>query len=187
MSDHARPWHRGSVFGDGHRMPMDRERRAVWKARVEIHRRAGRLTDAGSYVALALLRRLGTDGRCDPSHQTLADDSGKSVDTVKRALKAMQKLGMIDWARRVCREGSRVWQTSNSYLLWLSQSVFRCEGDSARETRKVKFNIVLPKEPTDRVVFDVPTEDRLNALQALAKVAQRRLAAIWKGRVGADA
>jgi hypothetical protein len=31
-------------------------------------------------------------------------------------------------------------------------------------------------------VFDVPTEDRLNALQALAEVAQRRLAAIWKGR-----
>ena len=137
MSDHPRPWHRGSVFGDGHRMPMDRERRAVWKARVEIHRRAGRLTDAGSYVALALLRRLATDGRCDPSHATLADDSGKSVDTVKRALKAMQKLGMIDWARRICREGSRVWQTSNSYLLWLSQPVFRCEGDSARETRRI--------------------------------------------------
>jgi hypothetical protein len=118
-------------------MPMDRERRAVWKARVEIHRRAGRLTDAGSYVALALLRRLGVDGRCDPSHQTLADDSGKSVDTVKRALKAMQALGMIDWARRVCREGARVWQTSNSYLLWLSQPPFRCEGDSARETRRI--------------------------------------------------
>jgi len=184
MSDHPRPWHRGSVFGDGHRMPMDRERRAVWKARVGIRRRAGRLTDAGSYVALALLRRLGVDGRCDPSHQTLADDSGKSVDTVKRALKAMQALGMIDWARRVCREGARVWQTSNSYLLWLSQPVFRCEADSAPETRKVKFNIGLPKDPTDRVVFDVPTEDRLNALQALAEVAKHRLAAIWKGRVG---
>src|SRR6476620_6075211 len=126
MSDHPRPWHRGSVFGDGHRMPMDRERRAVWKARVESHRRAGRLSDAGSYVALALLRRLGTDRRCDPSHATLADDSGKSVDTVKRALKAMQALGLVDWARRLCREGSRVWQMSNSYLLWLSQSVFRC-------------------------------------------------------------
>src|SRR3954464_6471388 len=72
MSDHPRPWHRGSVFGDGHRVPMDRERRAVWKARVEIHCRAGRITDGYSYVALALLKRLGTDGRCDPSHQTLA-------------------------------------------------------------------------------------------------------------------
>src|SRR5689334_13188083 len=63
MSDHPRPWHRGSVFGDGHRVPMDRERRAVWKARVEIHRRAGRITDGFSYVALALLKFLGADGR----------------------------------------------------------------------------------------------------------------------------
>ena len=148
---------------------------------MEIHRRAGRLTDAGSYVALALLRRLGADGRCDPSHQTLADDSGKSIDTVKRALKAMQALGMIDWARRVCREGSRVWQTSNSYLLRLGQEAFCCEGDSARETRRIDLIKALPDE---RRVFDVPTEDRMNALQALAEVAQRRLAAIWQGRVG---
>src|SRR3954464_13698328 len=117
MSTHPRPWRRGSVFGDGHRVPMDRERRAVWKARVEIHRRAGRITDGHSYVALALLKRLGTDGRCDPSHQTLADDSGESVDTVKRALKALHRLGMIDWLGRVCRGGRRGWQQSNSSLL----------------------------------------------------------------------
>jgi hypothetical protein len=38
--------------------------------------------------------------------------------------------------------------------------------------------------PDERRVFDVPTEDRLNALQALAEVAQRRLTAIWQGRAG---
>ena len=38
----------------------------------------------------------------------------------------------------------------------------------------------LLQEPADKVVFDVPTEDRLNALQALAEVARRRLAAIWQ-------
>ena len=68
---HPRPWHRHSVFGDGPRVPMCRERRAVWKARIEIHRRAGRITDGEAYVGLALLKRLGQDGRCDPSHQTL--------------------------------------------------------------------------------------------------------------------
>lgn len=52
------------------------ERKAVWKASIELHRCAGRITDAASYVALALLKRLGQDGRCDPSHQALADDSG---------------------------------------------------------------------------------------------------------------
>ena len=178
MSNHPRPWHRGSVFGDGHRVPLDREQRAVWKARVEIHRRAGRLTDAGSYVALALLKRLGQDGRCDPSHQTLADDSGKSIDTVKRTLKDMQGLGMIDWAMRVCRAGRRVWQTSNSYLLRLGQAAFRCEAGSARGTRRLEILRVLPKEPTDRVVFDVPTADRLAALAALQDVGRRRAAAL---------
>src|SRR3954453_20816677 len=165
MSNHPRPWHRGSIFGDGHRVPMDREHRAVWKARVEIHRKAGRITDGGSYVALALIKRLGTDGRCDPSHQTLSDDSGESIDTVKRALKALYVLGMVDWARRLIRAGVKVWQTSNSYLLALGQAAVlpggRCEADSALETTKVRFNKDLPKDPADRRVFDVPTEDRL--------------------------
>jgi len=53
---------------------------------------------------------------------------------------------------------------------WLSRPDARC--------------ITVHPIPLDRVVFDVPTEDRLNALQALAEVAQRRLAAIWKGRAG---
>ena len=88
---------------------------------------------------------------------------------------------MIDWARRICRQGSRVWQTSNSYLLRLGRAAFCCEDDSARETRRIDLIKALPDE---RRVFDVPTEDRLNALQALAEVAQRRLAAIWKGKGG---
>lgn len=183
MSNHPRPWHRGSVFGDGHRVPMDRERRAVWKARVEIHRRSGALTDGMSYVALALIKRLGKDGQCDPSHETLHNDSGESIDTVKRTLKTLHCLGMVDWARRLIRAGARVWQTSNSYLLGLGQAATlpggRCEDDSAPETPKVRINKGLPKDPADRRVFDVPTEDRLAALAALADVAQRRLQALW--------
>jgi hypothetical protein len=182
MSNHPRPWHRGSVFGDGHRVPMDREKRAVWKARVEIHRRAGRITDGWSYVALALLRRLGSDGRCDPSHETLSDDSGESEDTVKKALKALYGLGMVDWLRRLIREGTQVRQTSNSYMLTFGQTSVlpsaRCEGDSARGTTKVEIYKGLPKDPTDRRVFDVPTEDRLRALAALQEAGRRRAVAL---------
>jgi Helix-turn-helix domain len=189
MSNHLRPWHRGSIFGDGHRMPMDRERRAVWKARVEIWRRGGALTDGMSYVALALIKRLGADGRCDPSHQTLADDSGESIDTVKRALKALHGLGLVDWLRRLIREGTRVRQMSNSYFLTLGQPVNpvlalakklagRCEGDSARGTTKCEINRARPKDPADRRVFDVPTEDRLSALAALQDAGRRRAGAL---------
>jgi hypothetical protein len=83
-----------------------------------------------------------------------------------------------------CRGGKGLGspQTRNSgYLIQLGRAVFRCEADSARETRRIDLIKALPDE---RRVFDVPTEDRLNALQALAEVAQRRLAAIWQGRVG---
>ena len=160
-----------------------------WKARVEIWRRGGALTDGMSYVALALIKRLGADGRCDPSHQTLADDSGESIDTVKRALKALHGLGLVDWLRRVIREGMRVRQMSNSYLLTLGQPVNpvlalakklagRCEADSARGTTKCEIYKGLPKDPADRRVFDVPTEDRLKALAALQDAGRRRAAAL---------
>jgi hypothetical protein len=63
------PWHRDSVFDDGPRHPLCRERRVVWKARIDLFRRAGRVTNGEPYVGQALLKRLGQDGRWDPSHQ----------------------------------------------------------------------------------------------------------------------
>jgi hypothetical protein len=59
-TSHPRPWHRDSTFGHGPRIPMCRERRAVWKARIDIQRRAGRVTDGEAYVGQALLKRLGS-------------------------------------------------------------------------------------------------------------------------------
>ncbi|MFL5284609.1 MAG: hypothetical protein ACJ8AW_27380 [Rhodopila sp.] len=133
-------------------------------------------------MALALLKRLGADGRCDPSHQTLSADSGESPDTVKKALKALYGLGMDDWLRRLIREGTQVRQTSNSYLLTLGNPAVlpavRCEVDSARETRKLDLDRKLPKDPLDRRVFDVSTEDRLNALAALQDAGRRRAEAL---------
>jgi hypothetical protein len=45
---------------------------AQWKARVGFLRRAGKLTALHAEIALALARRLGVDGRLDPSHATIA-------------------------------------------------------------------------------------------------------------------
>jgi DNA-binding transcriptional MocR family regulator len=119
---------------------MDRERRAVWQARIDIHRRAGRITDGEAYVGRALIKRLGQDGRCDPSQTTLANDSGESLSTVKRALKALDGLGMVSWVRRLIREGWRAVQTSNAYLLTLGKSAeiprVRCEVQTARAIPK---------------------------------------------------
>jgi hypothetical protein len=140
---HPRPWRKNSIFGDGPRIPLCRERRAQWKARVEFSRRAGRITSGASFVALALLQRLGQDGRCDPSHQTLADDSGESVSTVKRALKALagRACGLVSWVRRLARAGNSVRQTSSAYQLTLGDqprfSTGRSECQSGRQTKSL--------------------------------------------------
>jgi hypothetical protein len=45
-------------------------------------------------VGEALIRHLGADGRRDPSHQMLADDSSESLSTVKRALEVLRGCGL---------------------------------------------------------------------------------------------
>ena len=173
---HPRPWHRNSVFGPGPRLPLCRERRAVWKARVELARRAGRVTDGEAYVGQALLKRLGQDGRCDPSHQTLADDSGESVSTVQRALKAFYACGLVSWVRRLWRNSIRVSQDTNAYLLTLGEPPkipqVRCEGQFGRETGSVdKSTGLLPVLP--RSVAEIATAQA--ALAARRRAIEARL------------
>jgi AraC-like DNA-binding protein len=139
----ARPWHTGSVFGAGHRRPLDREQRARFRFLVNAHRRARRLTPHCELIGNALVRRLGTDGQCDPSHETIAADVGCSERTVRRALEAMRGLGLVLWQRRIVRDGWRTSQTSNAYVLVPSTTTNlpaiqprRCGGQSDRAIPK---------------------------------------------------
>jgi hypothetical protein len=139
---HSRPWHRDSLFGDGPRRPLDREQRAVWRARLDLHRRAGRITALHALVGLALARRLGTDGRLDPSHDTIADDTGCSARTVRRALAALAGCGLARWTRRLVRDGWRAVQASSAYeLLTGAPASVPCDGQDGRETRKTRFSL----------------------------------------------
>ena len=94
MPTHPRPWHRGGLFGDGlacrsiaNAAPgsgsccMPTFTRAGYPGRAR--RRGG------------LAARLSVDGRCDPSHDTLAADSGVSARTVRRATDTMRGLGLV--------------------------------------------------------------------------------------------
>ena len=139
---HPRPWHRGSLFVDGPRLPRDREQRARFRFLVRCHLQARRITHAAAGVAEALLRRLGTDGQCDPCHATLAADAACSERTVRRATTAMLGLGLLSWQRRLVRDGWRAAQTSNAYCLLDGASVPMpaCGGQSGRETRR-KMNL----------------------------------------------
>lgn len=135
---HPRPWHRNSEFGPGPRVPLCRERRAQWRARLDLHRRAGRVTALHAEVGRALLRRLAEDGRCDPAHDTLAADAGCSTRTVRRALAALAGCGLVRWVQRLVRDGWRAAQTSNAYALAVGEPAPlpapRCGGQSGRGT-----------------------------------------------------
>ena len=136
---HPRPWRRGSLFVAGPRVPLDREQRAVWRARLELARRAGRIAALHLLVGTALIRRLGQNGRLDPSHQTIAADAGCSPRTVRRALAALANCGLLRWVRRLVRAGWRAEQTSNAYELLTPATLARCDGQTGRETRKQSF------------------------------------------------
>jgi hypothetical protein len=179
MSSHPRPWHRQSIYGPGPRIPRDREQRARFRYLVRAHLQARRLTHAAAAVAEALLRRLGTDGQCDPVHDTLAADAACSARTVRRACASMLALGLLSWQRRLARNGWRAEQTSNAYCLLIGSSqLFQpgvstnaCGGQSGLQIRR-KMN--LPSVTPD-----------LHAVAAAQAALARRRAAI-EGRLLAN-
>jgi hypothetical protein len=142
------------VFGDGPRRPLDREQRARFRYLLTAHRRARRLTPTAELIGTTLVRRLGQDGQPDPAHEPIAEDVGCCSRTVRRALEAMRTLGLLLWQRRLVRDGWRVSQTSNAYLLALTASpaeirVPRCDGQSGRQTSKIDFISVPQASPAE--------------------------------------
>ncbi len=167
---HPRPWHTGSIFGEGYRRSLDREQRARVHYLLAAHRRAGRLTPHAELVGKTLVRRLGVDGRCDPSHETIAADVGCSARTVRRATVSLRGVGLLRWQTRLVRAKWRAEQTSNAYELIptlmippnppLKRKADRCGGQDGRETR---------------ILIDSRAQE--GAREALARVAAERQAA----------
>lgn len=147
---HPRPWHARSVFGPGPRRPLDRDHRARFKFLLRAHGRAGRIPSKQERVGESLLKRLGTNGQCDPTHDTLADDAGCNERTVRRALDTLKGLGLVLWANRLIRDGWRTSQTSNAYLLVPAETgttlptfpASRCGGHSGRQTLQESFTLL---------------------------------------------
>ena len=173
---HPRPYHAGSLFGDGPRRPLDREQRARFKFLLNAHYRSRHITPKGEKVGAALLKRLSVDGRCDPSHQTIADDAGCDERTVRRSLDAMKAIGLVMWQRRIVRAGWRTSQTSNAYVLAPSGVAnppgirgIRTGGQSDRLTRKKAFSSM------QQLPMLVSDEDRMAAQAALTRIAAQRM------------
>jgi hypothetical protein len=141
-------WHRHSLFGAGPRRPLNREARARFRYLLNAHRRARRITPLAEHIGTALLKRLSVDGQCDPSHDTLAADVGCSARTVRRAIVALRRLGLVGWQQRIIRAGWRVLQTSSAYVLAAAgtppAAPIRTGGQSVPPIRKLDIRPMSP-------------------------------------------
>src|SRR3954463_13382278 len=170
---HAYPrcaWHHDSVFGDGPRQPLNRDERARYKFLLKAHFNAGRIPRACRDIGLALLKRLGSTGRCDPSHATLAEDAGcQAAKTAERATAALKALGLLSWARRLVRTSATCWrvqQTSNQYCLLPSLASLNAPHRGDRQ--KVCETISFDKSKESSFVPLFSDEERTAGLAALA-------------------
>ena len=182
---HPRPWHRGSLFGDGPRQALSYDQRRTWEARVEAERHAGNLPAEQANVAKALLKRLGEDGRCDPSYATLAADSGTSARTVGRAVHRLRELKLLAWEQRVVRRpwpaggkgATRAEQTSNAYLFLLPT-----EPIAAPTSRPVQPRLRLPncggqvgrETPLEVILAQLPTFTEAERREQDARMTARK-------------
>jgi len=96
-------------------------------------------------VGLALLKRLGTDGQCDPCYDTLGADAGCSARTARRATASLRDLGLLSWQCRLTRTEWRAEQTSNQYELLTTAAPMLlspcCGGQNVRETRFISTQL----------------------------------------------
>jgi hypothetical protein len=139
---------------------------------VKLHARGNRISDKGEKVALALLKRHGPDGRCDPTQATLAADAGCKERTVRRANDRLLELKLLTWQTRIVRDGWRVSQTSNAYQLLPSEVVHipatppnPCGGQNVRQTSSLDKS---------RELLSLPTASAREVATAKAALAERR-------------
>lgn len=156
LPNHLRP-RREKVFGDGPRVPLDREA----KLRIKVHARgllqrtqAGKAYGVITAKALAVLDALlwgfhnAKSGQCDPSYDTIATKAGCARSTVALAIKALELAGVLTWINRITRERVpeldlfgkwayrwRLIRRSNAYLFRDPKTAARPGASSKSENR----------------------------------------------------
>jgi hypothetical protein len=113
----ATGYHHRATFAEGPRRPLTKREKAEAKARFDhIRRTEPGFTPHHVIVLSWLVDRVGYDGRCDPSHATIAEATGISISTVKRAIQRAVELGIMTSTMRLIRAGGRVLQRTCAYL-----------------------------------------------------------------------
>ena len=155
---------REKVFGDGPRLPLDREAKVrimhlarALKRKTETGKHYGTLT--GKFVdvlhAMLWLIHDGRSGQCNPAYETIADKAACARSTIWEAIKALESAGILSWVNRITRIRERdtdlfgrsiwVWRvvrTSNAYT-------FR--DPKAPQRRGIASKSEFPAGPPDKV------------------------------------
>lgn len=159
--DHPNPWHREAQHGEPSRRPLSPDERQWFRDALDDAHDAGRITRNHIAVGCKLLRHLGSDGQCNPSHETLAGDAKVGLTTVKEALGRLEALGLVTWTQCLAlveapEAGVKVRrpvQTSNAYCLHppprRSPAPVGVDFGCAYEVgnRRESPSLILPKKP----------------------------------------
>lgn len=175
-----RRWRKDSEFGDGPRVPLDREQRAVFRARLKMraYRQVGRLTVTASDIGRILVDMLGDGGRLDPSIATLATLAGVDPTTVVRALARLRECGLVTWVRRLVRDGNRVEQTSNAYVLTVPGTPDLHFAQGVRLRFKSTTCRAVERMRGARLDDQEAQENAVRQLEPVARIRERRNAAL---------
>jgi hypothetical protein len=171
----AQGYRRNATFDEGPRRPLTRREKGEIKDKIEIEGLQGRLTALHVRILRWIVDRVGYDGRCDPSEETIAQNTGSSVATVKRAKERAKELGLMAWTMRIIRVGARVLQRTCAYIFGQPEKPQDPPEMSVAQSERV------PRIFDSHSFLLVPTAEQKAAEAALA----RRRAAIetrWLGK-----
>ena len=137
LANHLRP-RREKLFGEGPRLPLDREAKVritrlaeALSRRTEKGKHYGVLTGKFVAVCRAMLWLIhdSKSGQCTPSYETIAAKAACARSTVYEAIRALEACGLLSWVNRITRIrerdvdlfGRAVWvwrvvRTSNAYV-----------------------------------------------------------------------
>jgi hypothetical protein len=140
-------YHRGSQFGPPERRKLDRNMRVrlLYLARALDHRtrqkgqHGGILKRTGIEVLRTLLFTFLNmqTGACFPSHQQIAQAAGCCIETVRKAIRALEAAGIIQTTRR-------------KVVATFTSRQHRARYDVAvQDCNSYLFNVALPDRPTE--------------------------------------
>ena len=180
-------YHRGSQFGPPERRKLDRNMRVrILHLAIALDRRTRQKGQHGGILKRTGIEVLRTllftflnmqTGACFPSHEQIAQAAGCCIETVRKAIRALEAAGIIQTVRR------KVVATFMSRLHRARYNV------AVQDSNSYVFNVPLPNRPTEgdtalpllQPLSEADTRNRHETTQQVLNQLPRDLAAALEG------